>query len=344
MKRILSVIVILILIFTFLSSCAETVVPLTVSELLELGEKYLLELNYEQALIYFLEALKIDPTNLNGYIGAAESYINLGQSDNAIEILNVGLRHVKNDDDLLKVQYMLDSLHTTELKTQEYEQDEIQVNTDENLITQEKDSTPEMLVLLSDLLALYSENSFDTVYDIYENPDFHELNVHVHEYPVIKVNDNGNFGIGLYRKGLYIGEYKDSQRSGHGDWIYFTSFPYRFVGEWENDMPNGLGVLYTVHGHEVYVDSIHEGLLINGLWDGNVIEKGPAVTESYPDISFFTRVYVNGKCVVLGEALISDDGVTRYPTGYVENDIKRLSHYIDANILEWVFGIWGCWM
>ena len=58
--------------------------------LLDLGEQYLLELDYEQALVQFLRVIEIEPMNARGYIGAAESYIGLGDTESAIAILELG--------------------------------------------------------------------------------------------------------------------------------------------------------------------------------------------------------------------------------------------------------------
>jgi tetratricopeptide (TPR) repeat protein len=65
--------------------------PLSAAELLDLGEKYLHELNYEQALVQFLKVIGIEPMNPRGYTGAAEAYIGLGDMSQAEAILNKGL-------------------------------------------------------------------------------------------------------------------------------------------------------------------------------------------------------------------------------------------------------------
>ncbi|GHV34394.1 hypothetical protein FACS18949_10360 [Clostridia bacterium] len=56
-----------------------------------MGEKYLLDLDYEQAIVQFLGAIEIEPKNTRAYIGAAEAYIALGHTDDAIAILQQGL-------------------------------------------------------------------------------------------------------------------------------------------------------------------------------------------------------------------------------------------------------------
>jgi tetratricopeptide (TPR) repeat protein len=61
------------------------------AELISLGENYLSDLDYERALVQFLKVIEIEPMNERAYLGAAEAYIGLGQTDNAIEILEQGL-------------------------------------------------------------------------------------------------------------------------------------------------------------------------------------------------------------------------------------------------------------
>jgi tetratricopeptide (TPR) repeat protein len=74
-----------------LASCSETEAPLTAEELLDLGEKYLLELDYEQAIVCFERLIEIEPKNARAYTGLAEAYIGLGHTDKAREVLELGL-------------------------------------------------------------------------------------------------------------------------------------------------------------------------------------------------------------------------------------------------------------
>ena len=64
--------------------------PATADEMLSLGERYLLELQFEQALVQFLAVIEIEPMNVRAYLGAAEAFIGLGQQEDAINILRLG--------------------------------------------------------------------------------------------------------------------------------------------------------------------------------------------------------------------------------------------------------------
>lgn len=78
-KRILlAVLAISIILLTACASKAEKAV-----EKVELGQKYLTELNYTEAVASFTEAIGLDPENIPAYMGRAEAYVGLKQYDDA---------------------------------------------------------------------------------------------------------------------------------------------------------------------------------------------------------------------------------------------------------------------
>ena len=99
-----SIVVIALAILVSLSTMASCSRPanarLTVAELLDLGEKYLLELNYEPALVQFLRVIEIEPMEPRGYTGAAEAYIGLGDVDSAITILLQGSEQLPDNEEI----------------------------------------------------------------------------------------------------------------------------------------------------------------------------------------------------------------------------------------------------
>lgn len=91
--------IILSIIFVLcMSGCTNKQQELTVEELISLGEKYLLDSNYEQALVQFNKVIEIEPMNPHGYIGAAEAYVGLEQIDKAIAILQKGFEQTQDDE------------------------------------------------------------------------------------------------------------------------------------------------------------------------------------------------------------------------------------------------------
>lgn len=71
-------IVLVLLLFTACSSKAAKAV-----EKVELGQKYLTELNYTEAVASFTEAIGLDPENIPAYMGRAQAYVGLKQYDDA---------------------------------------------------------------------------------------------------------------------------------------------------------------------------------------------------------------------------------------------------------------------
>ncbi len=68
-----------------------------VSDRLQLADRYLAEMNYEQAIVEYQKILKIEPKNADAYIGLAEAYAALGDNDKAIEVLKEAQRNVDNN-------------------------------------------------------------------------------------------------------------------------------------------------------------------------------------------------------------------------------------------------------
>lgn len=82
---ILVVAIVIIVIFASTRPGEDVLQPLTTQELLSLGEKYLLELDYEQAILQFTAVIEVEPMNMRAYIGRADAHIALEHFDNAIK-------------------------------------------------------------------------------------------------------------------------------------------------------------------------------------------------------------------------------------------------------------------
>lgn len=64
---------------------------------LSLGNKYLDDLDYEEAIAAFEAAIEIEPKMEKAYIGLAEAYIGLGDYDSAIRVLEEGIEETDSD-------------------------------------------------------------------------------------------------------------------------------------------------------------------------------------------------------------------------------------------------------
>ena len=153
MKRILTIFLCLAVVATMFTSCAIPTKSLTAAELLDLGEKYLLEMDYEKALVQFLKVIEIEPMNPRGYTGAAEAYIALGRTNEAIAILQRGFEHtgdgeIKTRLDELQAEAPAESATTAEptevleVTTPELTLESTSESTTDTLTTQPPTQTP----------------------------------------------------------------------------------------------------------------------------------------------------------------------------------------------------------
>ena len=68
-------------------------------EQLDLGAKYLVEMDYDQALVAFNAALEIEPKNVDAYLGIVEVYTRMNEFETALECAREGYE-VTGDDRL----------------------------------------------------------------------------------------------------------------------------------------------------------------------------------------------------------------------------------------------------
>ena len=83
MKRSLFCLLLVLAALAVLTACGSKAA--TAADKIELGQKYLTELNYTEAVASFTEAIKLDPNNIQAYMGRAEAYLALGEYDKALE-------------------------------------------------------------------------------------------------------------------------------------------------------------------------------------------------------------------------------------------------------------------
>ena len=80
-QRIVQLFAALLLALTLFTACTSKAAKAV--EKVELGQKYLTELNYTEAVASFTEAIGLDPENIPAYMGRAEAYVALKQYDDA---------------------------------------------------------------------------------------------------------------------------------------------------------------------------------------------------------------------------------------------------------------------
>ena len=102
MRRITALFLVLILIIVAFTSCADK--SPTASETLEMAEQSLRIGDYELAVMFFLNATKIDAQKVRGYTGAADAYIALKNIPSAVAILQKGMEVLPANEEIVKKQ------------------------------------------------------------------------------------------------------------------------------------------------------------------------------------------------------------------------------------------------
>ncbi|MCX4374914.1 MAG: tetratricopeptide repeat protein [Lachnospiraceae bacterium] len=97
-------------------------------EHIDLGRIYLTELSYEKAVLEFTEAIEIEPLNADAYLGLAEAYVGMGDTEKAAEVLEEG--YGKTGDERFKSMLEELLLHDTEETTSYAPEETIAVNSE----------------------------------------------------------------------------------------------------------------------------------------------------------------------------------------------------------------------
>ena len=72
----------------------------------DLGQQYLLEENYEEAIVAFTAAIEIEPNQIDAYLNRAEAYLLSGESEESIALALADYQQALNLDDTLAKAYL----------------------------------------------------------------------------------------------------------------------------------------------------------------------------------------------------------------------------------------------
>ena len=257
-----------------------------VARLLDLGNQYLLDLDYEQAIASYDEVLSIEPQNekavegeVNAYLAWSEALIAEGDFDLAAEVLQTG--YDKFGDERLQAA----ASAVAAKKSLENERARLQT-------------------VAEDIAELCATENYESVsLRLTDESELFELLGTAGEDRYIFLD--GEVGaVGLYLIGdkyyAYYGDYAGELREGRGLWISnyehdYDGYGYS-IGVWSNDMPNGEQDETTYHGYiteEARNMRSQSGMVIDGLWDGEVYWE-------FGDGSAFVLHYGRGKVNVIG--------------------------------------------
>ena len=263
-RKLLRVSIVLILTFLLLIACGNAW-----QKHYDLGMKYLSDGNSEEAIIEFEAAIEIDDMKPDTYIGLAEVYIQQGDFKKAIEILEAGYEKTQNTS-------LLDKLKETNRNNLNDEEWSLLRTVYDSMKTEAYD---EICALneqqkVSALLVKLQDQCFDGK-DI----------IKYISGPAIKSILLPTGGVGIY-----YGDLDEGKAAGNGcclsGQVTIASGYHLYIGEWQNDLPNGSGKDMTFSpgrdGSDSFIRTV-SGTFSNDKYDGEMKEE---VTEKDSDYTW----------------------------------------------------------
>lgn len=257
-------------------------------EMLVSAQEYIVQENYEDAIKVYLEAIRLLPQEAEAYIRLSEAYINLEQVDKAINILESAL--MTNESSTLGEALDL----AKEMK-------------------EEKDRREQFLIdLYSAVLYADSDNILKLIEDKY-----YVENIAVSEPVFYSLTGEGNIATGnlmiIYNQNnIYAGDVKDGMKKGTGTNFMRLDFKdgkgwYYYKGEWNNDIPSGIGVtkeeqpIKDQSGKIINQRIVTEGIFLHGKENGQMKKTFYREDQEIGTVNYLT---VNG----VPQALLDIEG------------------------------------
>ena len=276
--------ILLVLSLLLLAGCKK---KLNFQQYLDLGDKYLLELNYEEAVVAFTKAIELEPREIGAYEKLASAYTAQGNTEQALETMNKAV----------SVYEGLPKEEQTEERRAAYERIRAAANTLSVKMTLEADYM-DLLKQLKEKMTgdgeSFGSEGFGNTAIL--GKEFNALTENLTE-PLMWQQEDGTW-IAVYPGGyVYVGEMEDGKRSGEGFW-YSENFDYGldvvfFNGIWKEDYPNGEGKSREYLSYDggavetrqgAYTDGFENGSMtisITGAEGGDVYQY--TVSEGIPD-------------------------------------------------------------
>ncbi len=351
-KRISEAIILGILIVS-LTGCRK-IIEYQIAEQMDLGQKYLLEENYEEAVLAFQKAIKLEPKRIEPYIRLAECYHGQSRYEEMKSILDEGVEAVGNDLEGIEEELKLVAVETyQELATYYSQQGQVeeelscytrilQISPESPEIREREEQVRQVVEkrsLLEEMIQFITEGDYSDIQSRYALGEEIKNLIEDLEEPIIMEDRDGMY-LCVYPGGyIYYGEMKQGKREGNGYWYGGDKEGIRMmVGTWEDDMPEGNVVIEYYRNLEGNTEdrynrySRESGRVEKGVFEGNwewdFVEADGSEHKMYVD-------YVNGQMQV-ADIHETGDIVASYCVTCVYPD----EHYLHWNDnIDRVFGI-----
>lgn len=260
-------------------------------EQMDLGNRYLLEQNYEEAIVAFSKAIEIDPRQTESYFKMAEAYAALGDYKNAVLTLERGYEY------------------TGDLQMKE------QIELYEEFLNSQS--------MLEKLLNGVQEGDRETIWTLQKQENYQKLSGNLKEPLIWKT---GDMFMVIYPCGhCYYGQMEQGKRSGHGIWCSYDSEQMDYYdGLWQEDYPNGDGKYWTV------CVPVPEDLFYKQAQWADGLENG-IVNSEYTSLDFYENSVFTEKTVYQAERGIRQKVEDLHPERKPISGKERYCYYSDSN-------------
>ncbi|MCD7804368.1 MAG: tetratricopeptide repeat protein [Oscillospiraceae bacterium] len=320
MKKLLSIILSIVLTLTLFTSCGSVDIALA-STYLNLGEKYLADSNYEEAIDYFNKLIEVEPTNERAYLGEAEAYVALDDTDGAIAILEQGIEAV---EDPTEIQAMLAEL----LGESEVENEVI---ADE--VVTEEDATPEADITQEETIEDNETREEDelVITEIY----YYESDGSVDYWQEYEYNSDGVLTkVTVYTADQRVSNYNVYEHDSDGKLASWESFGS------ENELTSSGEYEYDSNGNMVKMISYDLSGNVTLECDSEYDEEGNRVKVTMIENSWRYVIDYNSRGDLVSGTAYSGETVTsemHYENEYDEDGklIRTEGYDADGNISEY---------
>lgn len=263
MEKLIKKCLLFLLVLCLIAGCQKKT---TVQEYLDLGDKYLTESNYEQAIIAFTKAIELESKAMKAYEGLANAYIKTENYEKAQEALETGISVYEGlaaEEQTDEFRQIYEALLSLRDEVEVYLREENNVQDDQE-DTEVSDAGKERLIaeakekygdILDQIIAALDRKTLELT--TYYTEDFTDF-VNRLEEPLYWQIEDGRY-LGLYTEGdvyIYLGEVENGLRSGSGFWYGEYSHwkdglgVTLYTGNWSDDYPNGSGTFEDVYTDE----------------------------------------------------------------------------------------------
>ena len=229
----------------------------------DLGQKYLTEGNYEEAILAFTAAIEIDPKQALAYVGRGDAYV---AQAGTLSGADAQALYEKALADYETAASLGDAAAAEKLAALR--------------------ATVAAEPLLAELYARFSAEDIEGAKTLMRQADYQALSAGVEAVPLVYEGEPGTVAAVYSGDYYYFGGWRNGQRSGHGLWIraVFDDGDLDaelYDGQWSGDLPNGEGTILrersadkiqVEEGYTTSVKTVICGTFQDGMYHGTILE------------------------------------------------------------------------